>query len=153
MFKALFGHNREKSRPWKDGEEPTTAGVANFFGSNGRSKKASFADEVVSYCAEHPNEVTVPSHMVALLDFVWDGFRPASDTGESRSSSSMMVPSDDRWSVACRDPHRAPHCYVKAGPGSGKTYLATEDVRLYHHERYRNDSRGVLGVTFTPVAG
>lgn len=76
MFKALFGHKVEKSRPWKDGEEPTAAGVAKFFGSNGRSKKASFADEVVSYCAEHPNGVTVPSHMVAMLDFVWDGFAP-----------------------------------------------------------------------------
>ncbi len=47
---------------------------------------------------------------------------------------------------------RAPLCYVKAGPGSGKTYLATEAFGFLRHERYRDDPRGVLGVTFARSA-
>ncbi len=43
-------------------------------------------------------------------------------------------------------------CYVKAGPGSGKTYLATEAFGFLRLERYRHDPRGVLGVTFARSA-
>ena len=43
-------------------------------------------------------------------------------------------------------------CYVKAGPGSGKTYLATEAFGFIRHVRYLNDRRGVLGVTFARSA-
>jgi len=47
---------------------------------------------------------------------------------------------------------RKPLCYVKAGPGSGKTYLATEAFGFLRHERYLRDRRGVLGVTFARSA-
>jgi DNA helicase-2/ATP-dependent DNA helicase PcrA len=43
-------------------------------------------------------------------------------------------------------------CYVKAGPGSGKTYLATEAFGFLRYERYLRDRRGVLGVTFARSA-
>ena len=43
-------------------------------------------------------------------------------------------------------------CYVKAGPGSGKTYLATEAYGYLRYERYRSDPRGVVGVTFARSA-
>lgn len=47
---------------------------------------------------------------------------------------------------------RKPLCYVKAGPGSGKTYLATEAFGFLRYERYLYDRRGVLGVTFARSA-
>lgn len=47
---------------------------------------------------------------------------------------------------------RAALCYVKAGPGSGKTYLATEAFGFLRYKRYLNDRRGVLGVTFARSA-
>ena len=47
---------------------------------------------------------------------------------------------------------RAQLCYVKAGPGSGKTYLATEAFGIIRYERYLADTRGVLGVTFARSA-
>jgi DNA helicase II / ATP-dependent DNA helicase PcrA len=43
-------------------------------------------------------------------------------------------------------------CYVKAGPGSGKTYLATEAFGFLRYNRYQYDRRGVLGVTFARSA-
>ncbi len=46
----------------------------------------------------------------------------------------------------------SPLCYVKAGPGSGKTYLATEAFGYLRYGRYRGDSRGVVGVTFARSA-
>jgi len=47
---------------------------------------------------------------------------------------------------------REPMCYVKAGPGSGKTYLATEAFGFLRYDRYRDDRRGILGVTFARSA-
>jgi DNA helicase-2/ATP-dependent DNA helicase PcrA len=41
---------------------------------------------------------------------------------------------------------------VKAGPGSGKTYLATEGFGFLRYNRYFGDRRGVLGVTFARSA-
>ena len=46
---------------------------------------------------------------------------------------------------------RAPLCFVKAGPGSGKTFLATEAFGFIRYERYLKDPRGVAGVTFRAV--
>lgn len=43
-------------------------------------------------------------------------------------------------------------CYVKAGPGSGKTYLATEAFGFLRYERYLSDRRGIIGVTFARSA-
>lgn len=74
MFKALLGHKAERSRPWKNGAEPDVAGVAAFFGSSGRSRKAGFADDVAAYCENNADTVTVPAHMQALIEFVWEGF-------------------------------------------------------------------------------
>lgn len=42
--------------------------------------------------------------------------------------------------------------YVKAGPGSGKTYLATEAFGYLRLVRYRRDPRGVVGITFARSA-
>ncbi len=47
---------------------------------------------------------------------------------------------------------RHPLCYVKAGPGSGKTYLATEAFGYLRYKRYYGDPRGVIGVTFARSA-
>jgi DNA helicase-2/ATP-dependent DNA helicase PcrA len=47
---------------------------------------------------------------------------------------------------------RSALCYVKAGPGSGKTYLATEAFGFLRYKRYLDDRRGVLGVTFARSA-
>ena len=41
---------------------------------------------------------------------------------------------------------RSERCYVKAGPGSGKTYLATEGFGFLRYRRYVTDRRGILGV-------
>jgi DNA helicase-2/ATP-dependent DNA helicase PcrA len=46
----------------------------------------------------------------------------------------------------------ATRCYVKAGPGSGKTYLAREAFGFLRYNRYQGDRRGVLGVTFARSA-
>lgn len=43
-------------------------------------------------------------------------------------------------------------CYVKAGPGSGKTFLASEAFGFLRLVRYRSDPRGVGGVTFARSA-
>ena len=42
--------------------------------------------------------------------------------------------------------------YVKAGPGSGKTYLATESFGYLRLVRHRGDPRGVVGITFARSA-
>lgn len=46
----------------------------------------------------------------------------------------------------------SPLCYVKAGPGSGKTFLATEAFGFIRYKRYLHDRRGLLGVTFARSA-
>jgi len=43
-------------------------------------------------------------------------------------------------------------CYVKAGPGSGKTFTAAEAFGYVRLVRYRNDRRGICGVTFARSA-
>jgi DNA helicase-2/ATP-dependent DNA helicase PcrA len=43
-------------------------------------------------------------------------------------------------------------CYVKAGPGSGKTFTAAEAFGYLRLVRYRHDSRGICGVTFARSA-
>lgn len=83
LFKDLFDHKAAKSRPWEDGEQPTVDNVAKFFRDGGRSKKASFADEVAAYCAERASDVTIPPHFLGLLDFMWDGFVPTASDGEA----------------------------------------------------------------------
>ena len=47
---------------------------------------------------------------------------------------------------------REPLLYIRAGPGSGKTFMATEALGFVRHVRYANDPRGVLGVTFARSA-
>jgi superfamily I DNA/RNA helicase len=42
-------------------------------------------------------------------------------------------------------------CYVKAGPGSGKTFTAAEAFGYLRLVRFRDDNRGICGVTFCPV--
>ena len=83
LFKDLFDQKAATSRPWEDGEQPTVDNVAKFFRDGGRSKKASFADEVAAYCAEGAREVTIPPHFLGLLDFIWDGFVPTASDGEA----------------------------------------------------------------------
>ncbi len=43
-------------------------------------------------------------------------------------------------------------CYVKAGPGSGKTFTAVEAFGYLRFVRYRSDQRGICGVTFARSA-
>lgn len=43
-------------------------------------------------------------------------------------------------------------CYVKAGPGSGKTFTAAQAFGYLRFVRYRSDPRGVCGVTFARSA-
>lgn len=43
-------------------------------------------------------------------------------------------------------------CYVKAGPGSGKTFTAAEAIGYLSLVRYRDDPRGICGVTFARSA-
>lgn len=43
-------------------------------------------------------------------------------------------------------------CYVKAGPGSGKTFTAGESFGYLRLIRYGNDPRGICGVTFARSA-
>lgn len=45
-----------------------------------------------------------------------------------------------------------PLCYVKAGPGSGKTFTAAEAFGYLRLVRYRSDGRGICGVTFARSA-
>lgn len=47
---------------------------------------------------------------------------------------------------------RHPRLYVRAGPGSGKTFMATEAFGHLRHVRFADDPRGVLGVTFARSA-
>lgn len=42
--------------------------------------------------------------------------------------------------------------YVKAGPGSGKTFLATEAFGYLRYNRYARDPRGIVGLTFARSA-
>jgi DNA helicase-2/ATP-dependent DNA helicase PcrA len=42
--------------------------------------------------------------------------------------------------------------FVKAGPGSGKTFTAAEAFGYLRHVRYRADPRGICGVTFARSA-
>lgn len=42
--------------------------------------------------------------------------------------------------------------YVKAGPGSGKTFLASESFGFLRYVRHDRDPRGVVGVTFARSA-
>ncbi|MGH3902719.1 MAG: UvrD-helicase domain-containing protein [Pseudonocardiaceae bacterium] len=43
-------------------------------------------------------------------------------------------------------------CYVKAGPGSGKTFTAAEAFGYLRHVRHRDDRRGICGATFARSA-
>lgn len=43
-------------------------------------------------------------------------------------------------------------CYVKAGPGSGKTFTAAEAFGYLRLVRFRDDNRGICGVTFARSA-
>lgn len=43
-------------------------------------------------------------------------------------------------------------CFVKAGPGSGKTFTAAEAFGYLRHIRYAGDPRGICGVTFARSA-
>lgn len=43
-------------------------------------------------------------------------------------------------------------CFVKAGPGSGKTFTAAEAFGYLRLIRYRDDPRGICGVTFARSA-
>jgi hypothetical protein len=94
LFKDLFDHKAAKSRPWEDGEQPTVDNVAKFFRDGGRSRKASFADEVAGYCAERASEVTIPPHFLGLLDFIWDGFVPTASDGEAGAEAEAAAEGD-----------------------------------------------------------
>jgi len=94
LFKDLFDHKAAKSRPWYDGEQPTVDNVARFFRDGGRSRKASFADEVAAYCAGRSNDVTIPPHFLGLLDFIWDGFVPAASDGEVGAETGAAAEGD-----------------------------------------------------------
>src|ERR1700728_4861294 len=43
-------------------------------------------------------------------------------------------------------------CYIHAGPGSGKTFVATQAFGYLRLIRYRTDRRGICGVTFARSA-
>ncbi len=47
---------------------------------------------------------------------------------------------------------RHPLCYVKAGPGSGKTFLASEALGYLRYYRHKNQPKGIVGVTFARSA-
>lgn len=47
---------------------------------------------------------------------------------------------------------RHPLLYVRAGPGSGKTFMVAEAFGFLRHVRYTHDPRGVVGVTFARSA-
>lgn len=59
---------------WADPKEPTDTEVAAWISGKGGRRKAEFADQFARYCRRRPAEVTVPDHIEALFDFVWDGF-------------------------------------------------------------------------------
>jgi len=80
MFHDLFDHKSNTGRPWPAGGEPTPENVREFFRQGGRTRKATFADDVADYLARHPNEVSIPDHISNLLEFVWDGFLPTPPT-------------------------------------------------------------------------
>jgi len=81
MFRDLFDHKPAKSRPWPDGAVPTETNVGAFFRATGRSRKAAFADDVADYCAAHGEDVRIPEHIEALMEFVWAGFNDEPDGG------------------------------------------------------------------------
>lgn len=88
MFRDLFDHKPVKSRPWRDGGRPSRSNVREFFQEGGRSRKAAFADDVADYCATNPKDVTIPDHIMSLLEFVWEGFRVTPDEGEPTGEAS-----------------------------------------------------------------
>ena len=84
MFRELFARTNPTLRPWLIGGGPTSASVAEYFAARGRGRKGRFADDVAAYCNEHPAEVTVPTHLQQLLDFVWEGFlSPGATDGDT----------------------------------------------------------------------
>lgn len=75
MFDAFAPFSRTKKPVWgRDGPTPST--IRAYFQTNGRGRKADFADHVVAFCASRPTEVVIPAHFQDLLEFVWDGFVP-----------------------------------------------------------------------------
>ena len=63
----------------------------------------------------------------------------------------MIVPTmtPDQLRAATSNRHL---CYVKAGPGSGKTFLAAEAFGYLRYVRHRDNPGGVVGVTFARSA-
>ncbi|MDG2025940.1 MAG: ATP-dependent helicase [Acidimicrobiales bacterium] len=63
----------------------------------------------------------------------------------------MLVPQMTQVQLRAATTNR-PLCYVKAGPGSGKTFLAAEAFGYLRFVRHRDAPGGVVGVTFARSA-
>lgn len=70
-----------------DDDADLSAWVATWFKKRGKARKARFADDFAVRCETEPEEVEVPDHFNALLEFVWGGFVvevDAADTTDDR---------------------------------------------------------------------
>lgn len=55
-------------------DEALPGWVGRWFKKKGKARKALFADEFAAACRSSASDVLVPTHLAALLEFVWDGF-------------------------------------------------------------------------------